>query len=162
MNRAWRTWLVIVTAVYLAMPVSALAWTPIVITRVVDGDTIRARIGGESEEIRIRLYGIDAPERRQPYGQQATRAMKSLTNGEQAEMEVMDKDRYGRTVALIRVGGQDINERMVADGYAWVYPRYCRAAFCGGWRSLEKAARAAKRGLWQDDDAMPPWKWRHR
>jgi len=143
------------------LPAAALAWTPITITRVIDGDTIAARFSGTGDEIRIRLYGIDAPEKKQPFGQAATRELQSLLAGGNAEMETKDKDRYGRIVALIRVGGRDINERMIMEGYAWVYTKYCRESFCGSWRSYEEAARAAGRGLWRDKNPVPPWEWRH-
>ena len=130
-------------------------------TRIIDGDTIAARIGGQGQEIRIRLYGIDAPEKKQAYGQQATRALKTLISGT-VEMDVMDTDRYGRTVALIRAGGKDVNGKMVAAGMAWIYPKYCRAAFCDEWKSLESAARNARLGLWRDTNPIPPWEWRRR
>lgn len=150
----------ILAALLLALPAAALAWAPITITRVIDGDTVAARINGQGDEIRIRLYGIDAPEKKQPYGQRATQALKSLIAGKRAEMEVVDRDRYGRIVALIRADGRDINGQMVAAGMAWVYPRYCRAACCGQWQMGENSARAAGFGLWRDNNPIPPWEWR--
>ena len=142
------------------IPSLALAWTPIAITRVIDGDTIAARIDGQGDEIRVRLYGIDAPEKKQPYGQAATQELRGMTQGA-AEMEIYDKDRYGREVAVVRVSGVNINERMIATGYAWYYIKYCRASFCPAWRSLEEEARSAGRGLWASPSATPPWEWRH-
>ena len=153
----------IILALLLILTSLAQAATPITITRVVDGDTVAARIDGQGQEIRIRLYGIDAPEKRQAYGQQATQALQSLTSGRKAEMEAMDKDRYGRTVAMIRTDkGKDVNGEMVASGMAWVYPRYCRASVCGRWEMLERSARAAKLGLWRDKNPIAPWEWRRK
>ncbi|MCL2459671.1 MAG: thermonuclease family protein [Desulfobulbus sp.] len=153
----------IILALLLILTSLAQAATPITITRVVDGDTVAARIDGQGQEIRIRLYGIDAPEKRQAYGQQATQALQSLTSGRKAEMEAMDKDRYGRTVAMIRTDkGKDVNGEMVASGMAWVYPRYCRASVCGRWEMLERSARAAKFGLWRDKNPIAPWEWRRK
>ena len=153
---------VILAALLFILPSSALAWTPITITRVVDGDTIAARAYGIGAEIRIRLYGIDCPEKKQPYGQRATETLKSMISGKRAEMDAKDTDRYGRTVALVRANGKGINEQMLTSGYAWVYTKYCKASFCDDWRALEESARSGRLGLWQDPKPMPPWEWRHR
>jgi endonuclease YncB( thermonuclease family) len=139
---------------------AAIAAAPVTITGIIDGDTVRARVA-DGRQIKIRIYGIDAPERRQPYGQRATQAIKSLISGKRIEMEVMDKDRYGRTVARLLANGQDVGGEMVAAGYAWVYPQFCRLlCICAEYESGEKSARDARLGLWQDQNPIPPWEWR--
>lgn len=134
---------------------------PISIIRITDGDTVVAMVGGRKTS--IRLYGIDTPEIRQSYGKVATLHLRRIVSGKTVEMERMDKDRYGRTVARLRTGdGTDINEAMVAAGMAWVYPKYCTAAVCRQWKDREGEARAARLGLWSERDPMPPWLHRHR
>jgi endonuclease YncB( thermonuclease family) len=143
-----------------AVPVSfAAAPIPAHLVAVTDGDTIKVVIGGE--QIRVRLHGIDAPEKKQAFGQAATDAMKQLTAGRSISIQETGKDRYGRTVALVFADGVNANEAMVRLGMAWVYPQYCRQAFCDDWYRLQHEAQLARRGLWRDESPTPPWEWRH-
>ena len=125
--------------------------------RVIDGDTI------EVGAVRIRLFGLDAPEsaqsclagsRRWPCGEQATRALAGQIEGRSVACEERDRDRYGRVVAVCRYGGQDVNAWLVREGWAIAYRRYS-TAYVGE----EASARRAKRGLWRGD-FVPPWDWR--
>jgi endonuclease YncB( thermonuclease family) len=126
------------------------------VDRVVDGDTVYL-----SDGAKIRLYGIDCPERRQPYGLKARDALATMAAGP-VRIQKMDVDRYGRTVAVVWIDGRNVNRAMVEAGAAWVYDRYCRADFCDAWRTLETEARTHRRGLWSDPDALPPWEWRRK
>ena len=128
------------------------------VTKVYDGDTIT--VLGEGKELRVRLYGIDTPEIAQWYGQNAKQFTSSQVFGKTVSVDPIDTDRYGRTVALVSVGDLVINRLLVEYGYAWVYDRYCRKPFCDEWKQLEEEARKAKRGLWKNPDAIPPWKYR--
>ena len=125
------------------------------VSRVVDGDTIHMWGG-----TKVRLYGIDTPERDQPYGTQATRNLNKLIGGRVFVVE-RDTDRYGRLVGVIYTPeGVNVNEAMVCNGSAWWYSRYAK-----GNRALSKCQAEAKKaalGLWADDDPMPPWEWRRR
>ena len=125
---------------------------------VADGDTLTVLAGGH-RQMRVRLAGIDAPERRQPYGTRAGQVLSALAFGKSAKVEVEDTDRYGRPVGRVRVGGQDANAEMVRRGAAWVYVRYNRDPALV---PLEAEARDAKRGLWAlpERDRIPPWVWR--
>ena len=125
--------------------------------RVIDGDTI------EVGSVRIRLFGLDAPESAQsclegsrhwPCGEQATRALVGRIDGESVACEERDRDRYGRVVAVCRYGGQDVNAWLVREGWAMAYRRYS-SAYVGE----EAAPKAAKRGLWRGA-FVPPWDWR--
>ena len=125
--------------------------------RVIDGDTI------EVGAVRIRLFGVDAPEsaqsclegnRRWPCGEQATRALSRQIEGRSVACEERDRDRYGRVVAVCRYGGQDVNTRLVRDGWAIAYRRYSTA-----YVDEEASAKAAKRGVWRGE-FVPPWDWR--
>lgn len=76
------------------------------------------------------------------------------------EVEEIDIDRYGRVVGLVSVGNLVLNRHLVAYGYAWVYHRYCKRPFCSEWSKVEAKARKAKRGLWKNPNAIPPWQYR--
>lgn len=71
-----------------------------------------------------------------------------------------DKDRYGRTFALVLINGENLNEQIVATGNGWVYRKYCTADYCNDWLKIEKTARDARLGLWTDRNSQPPWEWR--
>lgn len=125
-----------------------------------DGDTITV-LTAEKKQIKVRLYGIDCPESRQAFGNRAKQAASELVFGRVVRVEVMHKDRYSRTVGIVtRQDGKNLNGELVAEGLAWVYPRYCKASICGKWRTAENSARGARRGLWADREPMPPWAWR--
>lgn len=142
----------------LLAPGLALAATPARVVGITDGDTIK--VVAEGKQIKIRLHGIDAPEKGQPFGSVATQGLGSLLAGRQVSFERTDTDRYGRTVALITADGIDVNRAMVANGLAWVFTRYCKQAFCAEWQRDEQAAKAARKGLWHDPEPVAPWEWR--
>ena len=125
---------------------------------VADGDTLTVLADGK-RQVRVRLGGIDAPERRQPYGTRARQGLSALGFGRAVQVEVEDTDRYGRPVGRVRVGGRDVNAEMVRRGAARVYMRYNRDPSLV---PLEAEARAARRGLWALPEAerVPPWEWR--
>lgn len=139
----------------LAAPVNARETCQSV--KVIDGDTIICV--NADKKTRIRLYGIDAPEKGQAYGDQARKALAAMLAGKRANYEKMARDRYGRTVALVYRGGKNVNLEMVKSGCVWVYGQFCKKPFCGQWREVEQEARQARRGLWRNR-AIPPWEWR--
>ena len=120
-----------------------------------DGDTITILQG--KQQIKVRLFGIDAPELKQPYGKKSKQFLANLIAREVVEVEPKGKDRYKRTLGIIRYKDQDINAQMVLNGYAWAYVKYSRI-----YVNQEKLARENKRGLWQSSDPTPPWEWRKR
>ena len=125
------------------------------VKRIVDGDTVYIRDG-----TMVRLHGIDTPERDQPYGKQATRNLDKLICGKVFVVE-KDTDRYGRLVgSLYTPEGVNVNLEMVCNGSAWWYSRYARNN--RAMASCQDDAKEARLGLWEDDDPMPPWKWRRR
>jgi len=69
-------------------------------------------------------------------------------------------DRYGRTVAFVKVGDTVVNEELIRQGLAQVFTRYCDRAICQEWGVLETEAREARRGLWSMPNAIPPWEFR--
>ncbi|MFH1809059.1 MAG: thermonuclease family protein [Pseudomonadota bacterium] len=127
---------------------------------VSDGDTITVLAEGR-RPVRVRLAEIDTPESRQPWGKRAKQALSHKVFDQQVVVEVLDVDRYGRSVGRVRLGKRDINREMVSEGHAWVYRDYLRD------RSLldvEAEAREARRGLWSlgESDRLEPWLWRRR
>ncbi len=121
---------------------------------VVDGDTIR--LNGTP----YRLWGIDAPEMKQsctdgwPAGRLATTHLQSLIVGRSVICEARDTDRYGRTVAVCRAGGEDLGAIMVRGGYAWAFTRYS-ADYVG----QEARAKAGGEGV-HGHGCLPAWEWR--
>ena len=138
--------------VTLLIPMAALAdgppWSGSVVG-ISDGDTITVMHNGKDE--RIRLYGIDPPEKGQDFGQKAKAFTAGMMAGKVVTVVPMDTDRYGRTVGLVYVGaeatGQSVNEALVSSGLAWVYLLYCTRSFCDGWKSIQELARQARVGL---------------
>ena len=118
-----------------------------------DGDTIT--ILQDKQQIKVRLFGIDAPEKKQDYGQKSKQFLASLIAGQVVEVEPKGKDRYKRTLGIIHYKGQDINAQMVLNGYAWAYVKYSIM-----YVDHERLARENKRGLWQSSNPTPPWEWR--
>jgi endonuclease YncB( thermonuclease family) len=125
---------------------------------VIDGDTVLFRpdsYGAASRAfLKVRLVDIDAPETDQPYGDAATDALKSLALGRQASLEIVATDVYGRKLGRLAVGGLQVNAELVRSGHAWAASRDRTV------RALEREARRARRGLWQDQEAVAPWAWR--
>jgi micrococcal nuclease len=129
------------------------------LVRVKDGDSLVAKVQGVAMD--FRLADIDAPERDQPYGEQAKRDLTALAQGQQLVIVPLDTDGYGRTVALIWNGNTYLNAEMVKRGAAWFYAKYARSEAL---YYLEQEARDAKRGLWTLPLKMrvEPWVWRER
>jgi endonuclease YncB( thermonuclease family) len=129
------------------------------VVRVADGDTVTI-LDRRNTQHKVRLYGIDSPERDQPYGKAAKNALVGLIDNRPVEVVVITKDSYGRTVGTLYRDGVNINEAMVAAGYAWWYQHFAPHE-----RRLEEAeqrARAQRVGLWAEPQPMAPWDWRRR
>jgi len=131
-----------------------------IVVRVKDGDSIVVKTA--SQTVEIRLYGIDSPEYGQPYGEDAKRYMNGQVLHKSVKVTPYYRDSYGRTVAMVARGDTILNEKMIAQGLAWVYPRFCRKRVCRGWQRIEKEARAFKLGLWQDQGPTAPWQWKRQ
>lgn len=127
------------------------------VLKVADGDSFSLIKGGR--ELEIRLYGIDAPERTQPfYRKAATFTRKMLQRGKITFSEV-DRDRYGRTVAWVYVNSDCLNEELVRHGLAWHYKHHSNDLKLA---RLEDSARTAKAGLWCEPQPIPPWEFRRQ
>lgn len=120
-----------------------------------DGDTITVLIN--ETPIKIRLYGIDCPERGQEFGQKAKRFASDMVFGKTVMIKPTDKDRYGRTVAWVYVEGKSLNEELVKAGLAWHYKKYSSDIKLS---DAELKARNKKIGLWSNPHSIPPWEYR--
>lgn len=145
-------------ALTLAAP--ALAWDSRT-KSVRDGDSIDVT-NADGVVVNIRLYGVDAPESKQAFGYQAKKRLSQLVSRKAIHIENVDTDRYGRTVALVRLSdGTLVNEELLRSGLAWVYDQYClREDLCAALRLAQAEARSAGRGLWAESSPTPPWEWR--
>lgn len=132
------------------------------VIKVADGDTITI-LTADKQQVKIRLYGIDCPERKMPFGNVARQAATQMVAGKTVNIEVESQDRYGRTVGLVILpNGLVVNKELINLGLAWVYPQFCKKPYCREWQSIEQSARSARRGLWVDKNPEPPWTWRKR
>ena len=121
-----------------------------------DGDTLTA-LTDDKTQLKVRLHGIDAPELGQPFGQASKRALSDLVFGKQVTLHTTGTDRYKRTLAHVTVGDIEVDAQMIVTGQAWHYAKYDHTATL---EAAERNARAARRGLWVDGKAVPPWEWR--
>ncbi|WP_424244420.1 endonuclease YncB(thermonuclease family) [Elusimicrobium posterum] len=131
------------------------------VVKVADGDTITVLTAG-LEEVKVRLYGIDAPESKQAFGSSSASQLSSLVWGKSVVVEIVEIDRYNRSVGRVTLGDLDVNQEMVLTGNAWVYDSYCKISQCAGWKDLQASAKAQRKGLWRDKNPTPPWKWRKK
>lgn len=122
------------------------------VVSVHDGDTITILM--EEKQVKVRLFGIDAPELKQPFGRKSKEFLASMIAGQIVKVEKNGNDRYGRTIGTIYLDGADINAQVVENGYAWAYRRFSKK-----YAPQESEAKFEKRGLWRDDP-IPPWEWR--
>jgi len=128
------------------------------VIRIIDGDTVEI-MGEGTKPFKVRLMGIDAPERRQPYGKKSKQVLSDLIYKKIVRLVGSKKDRYGRTLSRLYVGEIDVSAAMVEQGAAWVYRRYTSDPVL---YKAEELAKETKRGLWALPDPMPPWKWRKK
>ncbi len=125
---------------------------------VADGDTIT--VLQNNRQYKIRLYGIDTPEKKQDFGQKAKKFTSDIVFKKQVTVISYGTGKYGRTIGVVYVGQECLNEALIKNGLAWVYKQYCSETFCNGWLQIEQEARANKLGLWIYDNPIPPWDFR--
>lgn len=132
------------------------------VVAVADGDTLTL-LDENKVEHRIRLSGIDAPEKRQAFGERAKIAMSGRAFGRDAEAECRKVDRYQRRICVVRVDGKDLGLAMLEGGFAWWYRKYAAEqpkAERDAYEVAEFNAKASRVGLWSDKNPTPPWDWR--
>jgi endonuclease YncB( thermonuclease family) len=127
------------------------------VVSVADGDTLTV-LTDDYQQFKIRLAGIDAPEKSQAFGQVSKHQLSKLCFNKQAEVNVVTTDKYRRVVGDVFCENIHANKEMVRDGYAWVYRQYSKGF--EQFIPLEQAAQEARIGLWADAQPTPPWQWR--
>ena len=128
------------------------------VIHVADGDTIT--VLQNSKQYKIRLHGIDTPEKKQNFGHKAKKFTSSMIFNQRVKVITYSTGKYGRTIGVVYLGNQCLNEELVKNGLAWVYKKYCSESFCNHWLQLEKNARKNKLGLWINNNPVPPWDFR--
>lgn len=127
-----------------------------------DGDTISIKKEKkgilEGEIIKVRLFGIDAPEKKQDYGLESKEVLSRKIKGKLIEIEEKSKDRYGRMVAIVKLNGRNINEEMIRDGYAWYYSIYDKNNERS--KKYQENAMKNKLGLFSRRGYVEPWIYR--
>jgi len=150
----------------LALAFALPAWADLTgeVVGVADGDTITV-LDADKVQHKVRLTGIDAPEKKQPFGNRSKQSLSDMVFNKIVTVETDKRDRYGRELGKVLAGGKDVNLEQVRAGFAWHYTAYERTqpvADRQAYADAENEAKAAKRGLWVDADPTPPWEWRHR
>jgi micrococcal nuclease len=128
-----------------------------VVEKVIDGDSIKVREEGGSEVHEIQIEGTDAPEAKQDYGAQSTEALRKMVLDRKVRITWTKKDNFGRRLAQVYVGDEQINRNMIRDGHAWHFKRYNQSKELA---QLEEEAKKSKRGLWGRENPQAPWDYR--
>jgi micrococcal nuclease len=129
------------------------------VVKIADGDTFTMLTSG-NQQVKVRLYGIDCPERAQDFGTVARRKLSELIFGQMVRTEKKDVDRYGRTIAIVyNSKGINVNEELLREGLAWHYKEYDQNT---AWDALMLEAKRKKQGLWAHPNPTPPWQWRKK
>ena len=131
---------------------------------VTDGDTLTL-LDTSNQTHKIRLAGIDAPEKKQDFGQKAKVSLSALAYGRAARASCQKKDRYRRDVCVVSIDRKDVGLEQVRTGLAWWYRQYAREQTPQERIDYEKAEQGAKKrgvGLWNSKAPLPPWDWRHK
>ena len=140
---------------------------------VADGDTITV-LDADRQQHKIRLQGIDAPEKKQPFGERSKQNLSRTVFGKDVRVEWEKRDRYKRIVGKVWVQPAscptcpmtlDAGHAQITVGLAWWYRKYASEQSPqdrGAYEFSEQEARAKRVGLWSDPDPVPPWEWRRR
>jgi len=151
----------------LMLAFSAITYADLINGRVVsvsDGDTITV-LDNTNTQHKIRLSGIDAPEKTQPFGTASRRSLSDLVYGKQVDIEWSKRDRYGRTVGKVLTSGLDVNLEQIRRGMAWFYTKYQSELLSQDRQEYTGAQDYAEKnrlGLWADSSPIPPWDFRNK
>jgi endonuclease YncB( thermonuclease family) len=153
----WRTTLVFLLSLLASVALAAGRVLEGRVTRVIDGDTIEVLV--EKDPVRVRIAGIDTPERGQPWASRSKQALSERVFGKEVRVIEVTVDVYGRTIGEVYADNVCVGCGLVRDGNAWVYRRFTDDAVLF---QLEDEAREARRGLWglPETERVPPWEWR--
>lgn len=133
------------------------------VVSIADGDTLTV-LDSSHKQHKIRLAGIDAPEKGQPFGKASKRSLSELAQDQNVIVEWDKRDRYGRIIGKVLADGLDVDLEQVRRGLAWWYKKYADEQSPDDrdtYEIAEDEARSARRGLWSEQNTVPPWEWRH-
>lgn len=162
--------------IFVSVPVTHAAMRTVTgtVTKVSDGDTIRITTAGQTK-LRVRLYGIDAPETPkvnahsgqvnkpgQPYGVESWRALEDKIKGQQVRLDVLDIDKYRRLVGIVWLDDRNINLEMIREGYSEAFLEYLKPPYRAQFLEAEREAKSAGRGIWSLPDYERPRAFRKR
>ena len=128
------------------------------VVKIIDGDTFDL-LTQEKNTIRVRMNGIDCPERKQDFYKVSKDALAGYIFQKEIRIIVTGRDRNIRTLAIVFCNGENINLVMIRNGYAWHYKKY---SFDTAFANAEKKACIDKKGLWKMNNPVPPWEFRKR
>lgn len=132
------------------------------VVAIADGDTLTI-LDSARVQHKVRLSGIDAPEKRQAFGNVSRQNLSRMVFGQPVTVNYDKRDRYGRIVGKILLSGADVNIEQVKAGLAWHYKKYQKEQPVqdrGSYANAEEAARGSRLGLWRDASPVPPWEFR--
>ena len=156
-----------VTSLLLLLVVPLVAWSPELtgrVVRVIDGDTLVV-LDESNTQHKMRLAGIDCPERKQPWSTRAKQTLSDTVFNQQVTVDWDKRDRYKRIVGKVLDRKRDVNLGLVRDGMCWWYRKYAKEQNAVDrvlYAEAEEEARSGQRGLWSDPEPVPPWEWRRR
>jgi len=131
---------------------------------VSDGDTITV-LDQQKNSYKIRLQGIDAPEKKQAFGEKSKQSLHDLVHSKQVRIEYDKEDKYGRIVGKVTVDDVDVCLEQLVLGMAWHYKKYQNEQSVSDralYSDTELKSKSLKLGLWTDDTPMPPWEFRKK
>ena len=127
------------------------------VTKIVDGDTIEFKDAASKKKYRFKLIEIDAPERDQPWGSKARKALSKKILRKNVELHVQGRDGDGNMIGRVYFKKRDISRELIDEGHAWVHKR---STTNSNLLKAEKSARSNRLGLWRQEDPVSPWNWR--
>jgi endonuclease YncB( thermonuclease family) len=133
------------------------------VIHIADGDTITV-LDADTKEVRVRLQGIDAPEKGQAFGTESRRHLSELLLGKEVTLQGDKTDKYGRVLCKVIIDDRDANLEQINAGFAWLYRQYEKDLSNedkSSYSNAESEAHSAKRGLWSAPAPTPPWEYRH-
>jgi len=153
-----------IAGVSLALALSFPAWANFTgrVVGIADGDTVTV-LDAANVQHKVRLTGIDAPEKKQPFDSRSKQSLSDMVFNKIVTVESDKRDRYGRELGKVLMGGMDVNLEQIRRGMAWHYKAYQRdqsAADRQIYAAAEHEAEDQRRGLWTDAEPLPPWEWR--
>jgi micrococcal nuclease len=142
---------------FLLLPLFCCAQLTGKVVAIADGDSFTMLV--DSKQVKIRLHGIDCPEKGQDYYQVAKQYLSDLIFNKTVVAQKTKTDKYRRVIAIVTVGGVNVNEQLLQKGLAWHYREYDKNL---AWQKMEDMARNKKIGLWQAPNPLPPWEFRKK